>query len=196
MEHKIPIIDIDKLNYVNIIINKNSFKYNLNELYTNIDLYILIKNVNIKVCKYNDKYMITTTNIKMTNIRDKLDELLKEHNKQFPEIKFNNLDKRANYVKFNFLDKISKAYLQTYKSFNNITVLVKSYDDFIKTYNDYYKLGANLSADVIFKVYTTGYNNFVSFGIYDIDISPMYYHKNIIKRNISYQSDNNENELV
>jgi len=194
-ERKIPIVDIDKINYSNIIINKNNFKYNLNELYTNIDLYILIKNINIKVNNYYNNYTITTNNIKMINIRNKLDELLQEHNKKFPEIKFNNLDKRAVYVKFNFLDKISKAYLHPYKSGiqkTSQTILVKSFEDFIKSYNDYYKIGANLSADIIFKVYTTGYNNFVSFGIYDIDISPMYYSKNIIKRNISYQSENNE----
>ena len=68
----------------------------------------------------------------------------------------------------------------------NITILVKTYEDFIKTYNDNYKIGETLSADIIIKPYTTGYNNFISFSIYDIDISPLYQSKNIIKKNISY----------
>ena len=46
MDHKIPITDIDKIVYSNIVINKNKIKYNINELYKDVDLHILIKNVN------------------------------------------------------------------------------------------------------------------------------------------------------
>ena len=195
MDHKIPITDIDKIVYSNIIINKNNIKYNINELYKNIDLHILIKNVNIQILKFNDDYIITTTNIKMINLRNKFDELIQENNKKYPDIKFNNLDKRASYVKLNFLDNISKAYINSKKE-EKTTILVKTYEDFVKTYNNYYKVRETLSADIIIKPYTTGYNNFVSFSIYDIEISPKFQCKNIIKKNISYQEQSKEMTII
>ena len=190
MDKYSPIIDIDQICPDNILINNsnsyNIISYNMNNLYTNISLLILIRNCNIIVDKNNN---ILVNNTKLVNLRSMIDNAIKQYNLHNTDLI--NKSSEGIYVKLNFNKNISKAYLKPSKKSNKPTLLVKNKDDFIKTFSEYYPysrdFNSNISvtADLIIQPYFLQNNNFCSLAIYDADIGYDKIKKHIINNNLS-----------
>lgn len=185
MEKYIPIIDIDNIDYTKVIINNNNssnnnifnpIKYNFNDVYNNIDLKIIIKNCNLIL---HNKKNILTNNLKVIDLYNKLNDLILKNT-------INNTN--INSIKLYFNKYISKAYLHPSKKSGKNSILVKSFEDFINIFSDYYAYSNNfnnkilVTGNIIFQPYY--YNNKCYFTIYDADISYENGEKNIINNKI------------
>ena len=197
MKKYMPIINLDEIDINKIILKSsqasdfslqqtktyNVIHYNFNELYNNIPFRILIKNCNVAIDSNNN---FLTNNVKLLELRNILDEMIfKVNNKE------NNLNKTHNsiFVKLNFNKYLSKAYLHPSKKSGKQTVLIKSQDEFIKTFKEYYpnyysknvfNNNIKVYADIIIQPYFLENNNFCSIAIYDADIGYDKIKKNII----------------
>jgi hypothetical protein len=191
MEKYIPLISIDELDSNKIILSNdktyNIVHYNFNDLYCNIPLNILIKNCCLALDSYNN---LLSNNSKLFEFRNILDTKIKTFND-----KDNNINKISNgaYVKLNFNKNISKAYLHPSKKSGKQTILVKSEEDFIKIFKEYYPRyysknifddKIQIYADIIIQPYFLANNNFCSLAVYDADIGYEKIKKNIINNNI------------
>ena len=187
---EIPIIDIEHFNADKLVINNNkpynTLQYDLNDLYKNIKLLVLVKNCNIIV---DDKNNILSNNTKLIELRNIIDAAIKKYN-----INNNNVNNKKHdgiYAKLNFNKSISKAYLKPSKKSNKSSVLVKNKEDFLKTFSEYYPysktFNSNISvtADLIIQPYFLENNNFCSLAIYDADIGYDKIKKHIINNNLS-----------
>jgi len=179
MEKYTPIINIDNFDNNKVIIDNSKFnliKYNLNEVYHNINLRILIKDCNIIL--YQKKFILTN-NIKVINLYEIF--LSKTNNKN--NIKHKN-------IKLYFNKNISKAYLNPSKKSGKNKTLVKNYEDFINIFSEYYPYSNSfnnkllVTADIIIQPSYNKETNACNFIIYDADISYENYNKNIINNKL------------
>ena len=128
-----PIINIEHFNADKLVINNikpyNVLCYNLNDLYNNVKLLVLVRNCNIIV---DDKNNILSNNTKLTELRNNLDNVIKKYNinNDNDNDKIINKNCESVYAKLNFNKSISKAYLKPSKKSNKSTVLVKNKEDF------------------------------------------------------------------
>jgi len=195
MDKHIPIISIDEVVSDKIVIDKKNniyeeLKYNLNSIYNYIPLTIVIKQV-VVIFKNNN---IVTNNLKLVNLVNTINSKL---NQEFNTENYKNND----IIKLSFIKSISKAYLHPSKKSNKQNILVKSKEDLLTNFKDFYPYATNfnskvlVTANLILRPYYISSKNISGLGIYDAEFSYQYNSKNILSENISYQKTINMDSI-